>query len=129
MRNSFFNMLKSERNGLIRAQLLQFMQEEAGITDEEKCEKVMYQLLMQKLKSKVDSPSVVNKALLNEQKVIYKYKDIEDLVVRQIAQHQAIEKVNNTHTLKELSALAKKVLEKKGSVKRFYKGIKVSKIK
>jgi hypothetical protein len=40
--------------------------------------------MMEKLKGKVGNNAVVNKAFNNEHKVIYKYKDIEDIVVKQI---------------------------------------------
>ena len=56
--------------------------------------------MMQKLKGKIDSPAVISKALANEAKVIYKYKDIEDMVIKQIAADNVLNRMNQTEVMK-----------------------------
>lgn len=60
---------------------------------------MLTKLMMNKLKGKVDSPSVVNKALQNEQKVIYKYKDIEEIVIKHLASENVIQRINETEIM------------------------------
>jgi hypothetical protein len=38
--------------------------------------------MLEKLKGKVGNPLVINKAFVNEHKVIFKYRDIEDIVIK-----------------------------------------------
>lgn len=58
------------------------MFEEIGIDNTVEAHRILYRLMLEKLKGKVGNPSVINKALNSETKVIYKYKDIEEMVVK-----------------------------------------------
>lgn len=78
----FFERLKLEYNGLVRPQLEKFLFEEVGIDSTNDAHKILFRLMMEKLKGKVGNPAVINKALNNEGKVIYKYKDVEDMIIK-----------------------------------------------
>ena len=58
------------------------MFDEIGIDQVNESHKILYRLMIEKLKAKVGNPTVINKALNKETKVIYKYKDIEDMIVK-----------------------------------------------
>ena len=83
----------------MRPQLEKYLFEEIGIDNILEGHKLLTKLMMSKLKGKVDSPSVVNKALANEQKVIYKYKDIEEIVIKHLASENVIQRINNTEIM------------------------------
>lgn len=53
-----------------------------GTENTKEAHKILYKLMMEKLKGKVGNPTVINKALNNEGKVIYKYKDVEDMIIK-----------------------------------------------
>jgi hypothetical protein len=82
LKDQFFEKLKQEYNGLVRPQLEKFLFEEVGITNVKESHRILYKIMMEKLKQKVGNPQVINKAFANEHKVIYKYKDIEEIVIK-----------------------------------------------
>jgi hypothetical protein len=73
----------------------------------------LYQLMMSKLKAKVDHPGVINKALKSEHKVIYKYKDVEEGVVKCLASEALLKKMHSTEVMKAITAIAAKAREGK----------------
>lgn len=110
--------MKTDYNGLVRPQLETFLFEEVGIDHVNESHRVLYELMMTKLKSKVDHPGVINKAIVNEQKVIYKYKDIQDVVVRRIAAETILKRMDNTEVMKKICEIAIKAKEPKANSKK-----------
>lgn len=105
--------MKNDYSGLVRPQLEKFLFEEMGIDNLKESHRILYKIMMTKLKTKVECPGVINKAIVNEQKVIYKYKDIEDEVIRKIAAESVINRINNTEIMKLITSIASKVREGK----------------
>jgi len=63
---------------------------------------VLMQLMISKLKAKAGHASVISKALQAEHKVIYKYKDIEDTVIKCVASDSLLRRINNTEVMKAM---------------------------
>eukprot|EP00347_Sterkiella_histriomuscorum_P009154 403342313 len=113
LKNIFFDKLKTDYSGLVRPQLEKFLFEEVGIDNLNESHKVLFKIMMTKLKSKIDSPGVITKAIINEQKVIYKYKDIEEEIIRKIASETVMDRINSTQIMKIINSIAEKVRENK----------------
>jgi hypothetical protein len=85
LKESIFEKIKVDYNGLVRANLEKLLFEEKLILKTEDSHKLMLNILMNKLLFKIGSPDVVNKAIEKESKIIYKYKDIEEIIFKKIA--------------------------------------------
>lgn len=66
LKNMFYEKMKTDYSGLVRPQLESFLFEEMGIDNLNESHKVLYKVMMTKLKSKLDSPGVITKAIVNE---------------------------------------------------------------
>ncbi|CDW86595.1 UNKNOWN [Stylonychia lemnae] len=118
LRKRFLEKLKSEYNGLLRPQLEVYLYDELQIDNLAESHKILFKILMSKLKSKVDHPGVINKAILSEQKIIYKYKDIEEEVIKKIAAQNMLKEINDSSLMKLLKVIAKKVQDGKTLMKQ-----------
>ena len=58
--------MKTEHSGLIRPSMEKFLFEELSFNNVQECHKILYNVVIQKLKGKVDSPALINKAIQNE---------------------------------------------------------------
>lgn len=67
----------------MRSELEKFLYEELGLQEVSQSHKLLSQILAYKLIDKCEGVSVASltKAIFNEQKLIYKYKDIEQVLV------------------------------------------------
>ena len=74
---------------------------------------MLYQMMMGKLKGKVEHPGVINKAIRNEQKVIYKYRDVEEELVRGVASQNVLGKIRESEVMRAVGLVAQKVREAK----------------
>ena len=75
------------------------------MTDVKEQKELIVVLMVEKLGEK--SMEVVRKAVDKEGKVIFKWRDVEDKVVKGIATHNIIDRVMATETMKEVVNAAK----------------------
>ena len=102
------------------------MFEELGVDHLQESHRVLFQLMMSKLKTKADHPGVINKAIRSEQKVIYKYKDIEDCLVKGLATDDLLNRMLSTETMKAVFAVAQKAREAKPKTGTGKKKVRIS---
>lgn len=113
LRNAFFDKLKQEYSGLVRPQLETYLYEHLGIDHVSESHRVLIQLMVSKLKAKTGHASVINKALQAEHKVIYKFKDIEDTLVKGLASDSLMRRLSCSEVMKTIDQLALKAKEPK----------------
>lgn len=70
--------------GLLRSDLEVFIFEELGISEVNESHSILSRVMLEKLQTKKSSHATT-KIIMNEQKVQYKYKDIEYIIVKEIA--------------------------------------------
>ena len=97
-------------NGMIRPQLEKYLYEQLGITNLNQSHALMLTLLMHKLKSK--EPHVMLKAVDNEGKVVFKWKDVETMVLGEVALTGIRHRIEGCGLVKKVKVLGKKGREK-----------------
>ena len=97
IRSAYFEKVQKRASfeGLMRSELEKFLYEELGLQEVTQAHSLLSKILAYKLIDKCDpesgaSLSSISKAILNEQKLIYKYKDIEQVLVNGLASEKII---------------------------------------
>ena len=105
--------MKSENTGLVRPNMEKFLFEELSFDNVKDSHRVLFNVVINKLKNKAHTPALISKAIQNEQKIVFKYRDIEDKVIRGLGCEVVMRRINETDVMKIVNAQASKLREVK----------------
>ena len=110
IRSAYFEKVQKRASfeGLMRSELEKFLYEELGLQEVTQAHSLLSKILANKLIDKCDPESgasllSISKAILNEQKLIYKYKDIEQVLVNGLASEKIITRCKKSEIIQKFT--------------------------